>query len=83
MMPKTTATTTISTMTMTTYGNDYNNYYPWLFAPPLSIIICCFFHLFFSFYINCILIRLYTTTPRATVLTVSTTTLGKPFLCLF
>ena len=51
MMPKTTATTTISITTMTTYGNDYDDHYPWLFAPPLSIIVHCFFHLFFILHI--------------------------------
>ena len=74
-MLKTTVTTTISTMMMTTYSDDYDDYYPWLFAPPLSIIVGCFFFIFFSFYINCILIRLYTTTPRVTAPTVSTTTM--------
>ena len=43
----TTATPMISTMTMTTYSNDYDDYYPWLFTPLVSIIIHCFFHLFF------------------------------------
>ena len=70
------------------YSNDHNfnnndEYLrQWLWQ-LLSLAICSpiidycalFFSsfFFFSFYINCILIRLYTMTPRATAPTVSTT----------
>ena len=70
-MPKATATTTIST-TAITYGDDYDNYYPWLFAPQLSIIVLFFFS--FAFYINCILVGLYTTMPKTTAMTTISTT---------
>ena len=61
MTPKTTV------MTTTTIIPSYS-------LPCYQLSYVVFFILFFSFYINCILIRLYTMTPRATALTVSTTT---------